>query len=65
MNERIEAIAAKCRAENWEHADLDYTQFAKMIVEECLSVMNDQFWMDGHEVFEAMEMIKTPFGMGV
>ena len=35
MNERIEAIAAKCRAENWEHADLDYTQFAKMIVEEA------------------------------
>ena len=65
MSERIEAIAAKCRAENWEHADLDYTQFAKLIVEECLSVMNDQFWMDGHEIREAMEMIKTHFGMGV
>lgn len=65
MNERIEAIAAKCRAENWEHADLDYTQFAKLIVEECLSVMNDQFWIDGREIYEAMEMIKTHFGMGV
>jgi hypothetical protein len=63
MNERIEAIAAKCRAENWERADLDYEQFAKMIVEECLSVMNDQFWGDGHEIYEAMELLKSHFGV--
>ena len=35
MTERIEAIAAKCRAENWERADLDYVQFAIMIIREC------------------------------
>ena len=40
MTERIEAIAAKCRAENWEHADLDYVQFAKMIIRECAKFTN-------------------------
>ena len=39
MSERIEAIAAQCRAENWEHADLDYMQFAKMIIADAIQVM--------------------------
>jgi hypothetical protein len=63
MNKVIEAIAAKCRAENWEHADLDYVQFAKLIVEECISVMDNQFWCDGHEIGQAMDMIKEHFGV--
>jgi hypothetical protein len=63
MTKRIEAIAAKCRAENWEHADLDYVQFAKLIVKECISVVDNQFWMDGHEIGEAMELLKDHFGV--
>jgi hypothetical protein len=39
MSERIEAIAAQCRAENWERADLDYVQFAKMIIADAIQVM--------------------------
>lgn len=43
MTNRIEAIAAKCLAENWEKADLDYVQFAKMIIKECADVADDNF----------------------
>lgn len=43
MTNQIEAIAEKCRAENWERADLDYVQFAKMIIEECAN------FIDSHE----------------
>jgi hypothetical protein len=64
MTERIEAIAAKCRAENWERADLDYVQFAEAIVKECISVMDNECWGDGHEIYQAMELIKFHFGVG-
>ncbi len=43
MTDRIEAIAAKCLAENWERADLDYVQFAKMIIKECADVADDNY----------------------
>lgn len=43
MTNRIEAIAAKCLAENWEKADLDYVQFATMIIKECADVADDNF----------------------
>jgi hypothetical protein len=43
MTDRIEAIAKKCRAENWERADLDYAQFAKMIIEECANIADDNY----------------------
>jgi hypothetical protein len=38
-------------------------EFAEAIVKECLSVMNEQFWSDGHEINEAMEIIKAHFGV--
>ena len=65
MNERIEAIAAKCRAENWERADLDYVQFAEAIVQECISAMANEFWSDGHEIYQAIELLKSHFGLEV
>lgn len=43
MTNRIEAIAEKCRAENWERADLDYVQFAKMIIKECADVADNNY----------------------
>lgn len=43
MTDRIEAIAEKCRAENWERADLDYVQFAKMLIKECANIADDNY----------------------
>jgi hypothetical protein len=59
MSERIEAIAAQCRAENWERADLDYMQFAKMIIRECLTFGD----IEDPALEQAHNEIKTHFGV--
>lgn len=38
-------------------------EFAKLIVEECVGVVDYVFWSDPHEVYEAMELIEKHFGI--
>jgi hypothetical protein len=57
MSDRIEAIAAQCRAENWERADLDYMQFAKLILEEVMQ----ELFINGHE--DAFDCLNKHFGV--
>lgn len=37
--------------------------FAKLIIEEAIHQVEDVFWSDPHEVYEAMELIKKHFGI--
>lgn len=37
--------------------------FAKLIIEECVDVVDNTFWSDPHEVDQAMELILKHFGV--
>lgn len=38
-------------------------EFCKLIVEECIKVVEDQFWSDPHEVYQALELVEKHFGV--
>ena len=38
-------------------------EFAELIIKESVKVVEDVFWSDPHEVYEALEMIKKHFGV--
>jgi hypothetical protein len=72
---RIEAGIARLTAE-WDQAVICVNRegnvidpleglqiFAKLIIEECVGVVEDQFWSDPHEVYQALELIKKHFGV--
>lgn len=64
MTQCIEDIAAKCRAENWEHADLDYVQFAKMIIRECARIDSEANNPDHKDGVTYNQTILEHFGVG-
>lgn len=35
--------------------------FTEMIVKECIDVVEDKFWSDPHEVYQALDLIKNHF----
>lgn len=37
--------------------------FAKLVVEECVGLVDNTFWSDPHEVDQAMELILKHFGV--
>ena len=37
--------------------------YGRMIVDECVRVVENEFWSDPHEVYQAIDLIKQHFGM--
>lgn len=42
----------------------DYEQFAEHILFEVITLIDDTFWSDPHEVYQLREMIEEHFGIG-
>lgn len=41
----------------------DMIRLVELVVEECVRVVNDQYWSDPHEVYQAVELIENHFGI--
>jgi hypothetical protein len=41
----------------------DHRKFAECIIKECIQLVEDQYWSDPHEVYEALDLIKNHFGV--
>lgn len=38
-------------------------EFAELIIQDCIELLSKEYWSDGHEIAEAIELIQKHFGM--
>ena len=60
---KLQEIAERCKAQNWEKADLDYEQYAKLLIQDIINHLEIQKWSDGYEIRRAIDLIRQRYGV--
>lgn len=63
LEEPISAVVALDRDGSIVDPRIGLELYGRYVIEEAVRVVEDQFWSDPHEVYQALDLIKNHFGI--